>query len=208
MLPPELLQIIIAEHLESHADIQALSRTCHALHSLTSSPALAASWLWRQHGDQALFRARSLVSLPVLRQLVEVHHADINALRAAGEDDLAFSLLHAASKLDWTELLELLLSAPRINININLALGEDGMNLMPLHMACMSGSVRVARRLLTLPQIQINAAAAQGMSSLYVACDRREVAVVEALLRHPDIDVNLMALENARSPLSAAAYNL
>ena len=206
MLPPELLQIIIAEHLESHADIQALSRTCHALHSLTSSPALSASWLWRQHGDQALFRARSLVSLPVLRQLVEVHHADINALRAAGEDDLAFSLLHAASKLDWTELLELLLSAPRININ--LALGEDGMNLMPLLMACMSGSVRVARRLLALPHIQVNAAAAQGMSSLYVACDRREVAVVEALLRHPDIDVNLMALENARSPLSAAAYNL
>ena len=47
-LPPELLQIIIAEHLEDRADIQAVSRTCHALHSLTSSsPALEAAWLWR-----------------------------------------------------------------------------------------------------------------------------------------------------------------
>ena len=48
--PIELLQIIIAviaELLEDRADIQALSRTCHALHSLTSSPALEAAWLWR-----------------------------------------------------------------------------------------------------------------------------------------------------------------
>ena len=183
-------------------DILALSRTCHALHSLTSSPALEAAWLWRWHGDQALFHQRSLRSMPVLRQLVEVHHADINAL-GADVYGLGFSLLHIACQLDRTELVEFLISAPRINmININLKCGGEG--VMPLHVACMVWSTRAVRQLLALPQIQVNAATTQGFSSLLYACSGQKVEVVEELLRHPDIDVNLTAA-NVRPPLAMAA---
>ena len=188
-------------------DILALSRTCHALHSLTSSPALEAAWLWRWHGNQALFLRRSLRSMPVLRQLVEVHHADINALRA-DVYGLGFSLLHIACRLDRTELVEFLISAPRINVN--QACGNEGLKLkmMPLHMACMAGSARAVRQLLALPQIQINAATSQGSSSLLLACRERKVEVVEELLRHPDIDVNFSPrpVVNAMPPLALAAY--
>ena len=202
MLPPEMLQIIIVEHLEDRADVQAVSRTCHALHSLTSSPVLEAAWLWRWHGDQALFQtsARSL-SLAVLRQLVEVHHVNINAQRAA--DNLAFSLLHLACQADRTKVVEFLISAPRIIVN--QACGDDGMEMTPLHMACMAGSIRAVRQLLALPQIQINAVTPDGLSSLHMACIKKKIEIVAELLRHPDINVNLLTVESSRSPLSAAA---
>ena len=203
LLPPELLQIIIAEHLEDRTDILALSRTCHALHSLTSSLALEAAWLWRWYGDQALFLRRSVLAMPVLRQLVEVHHADINAL-SADEDGPVFSLLHIACQLDRTELVEFLISTPIINVN--LACGDGGRKMMPLHVACMSGSVRAVRQLLTLPQIQVNAATSRGSSSLFLACIEQKVEVVEELLRHPDIDVNLMSADQPLPPLALAAF--
>ena len=201
LLPPELLQIIIAEHVEDRADIQALSRTCHALQSLTSSPALGAAWLWRWHGNQALFRQSSLSSLPVLRQLIEVHHADINAERAG--DNLAFSLLHIACRYDRTELMDFLFSAPSINVNKTCA--DEGMKMTPLHMACIAGSVRAVRQLLALPQVLVSTTTPQGFSCLHLACIKQRVEVVEELLRHPDVDVNLMSVGNARSPLAVAA---
>ena len=197
LLPSELLHLIIAEHLEDCADIQALSRTCHALHrlhSLTSSTALEAAWLWRWHGDQAFFHRRSLASMPVLRQLVEVHHADVNA---QGPDE-SLSLLHLACEADRSELVGFLISVLRINVN--LACWEE--LLTPLHVACLAGSFHAVRQLLALPQIQVNAAASHGLSSLHLACSDE---VVEELLRHPDIDVNLMTVVNARSPLDMAA---
>ena len=194
-----MLQIIIAEHLEDRVDVQALSRTCHALHSLTSSPALEAAWLWRWHDDQALFHRCSLSSMPVLRQLVEVHHADVNAQRADG--NVANSLLHIACRTGRPELAEFLISSP--TINVNLACGVDRM--MPLHVACMAGSIHVVRQLLALPQIQVNAATPQGYSSLHIACFEQNVELVEDLLRHPDIDVNLMmVLDDALLPPAAA----
>ena len=202
-LPPELLQIIIAEHLKDRTDILALSRTCHALHCLTSSPALEAAWLWRWHGDQALFHRRSYLSMPVLRQLVEVHHADINALEA-GEGGLSFSLLHLACDLDRTELVEFLISAPIININLACG-GDQGMKAMPLHTACIAGSVRAVQQLLALPQIQVNAATLEGASCLHLACIERNSEVVEELLKHPDVDVNLMTVLHAHPALSLAA---
>ena len=192
------------DHLEARVDIQALSRTCHALHCLTRCPALEAAWLWRWHGNQALFRlpVRAL-SVPVLRQLVEVHHADINAQLEATGYGPAVSLLHLACQLDRTEVVEFLISAP--GINVNLAFEEEGLKVTPLHAACMAAgpSIRALRQLLAVPQIQVNASLSQGLSSLYMACITNRVAVVEELLRHPDVDVNLMA--DVRSPLAAAA---
>ena len=204
-LPPELLLIIIAEHLEDRTDIQTLSRTCHALHCLTSSPALEAAWLWRWHGEQALFQQRSLPSMPVLRRLVEVHHADVNALKADG-DGLGFSLLHLACQLDRTEIVGFLISAPIINVN--LACGDA--EKMPLHVACFAGSVCAVRQLLDLPQIQVNAATTQGISGLHLACCMQKVEVVKELLRHTDVNVNLTSTETTWSPLSPmtiAAFN-
>ena len=141
----------------------------------------------------------------MLRQLVEVHHADIGALRADG-DGLGFSLLHMACRLDRTELVQLLVSAP--TINVNLACGDEGLRMMPLHVACVAGPVSAVRQLLALPQIQVNATTSQGSSSLFLACTWQKAEVVEELLRHPDIDVNFSPapVENSLPPLALAAY--
>ena len=207
MLPPELLQIIIAEHLEDRVDIQAVSRTCHALHSLTSSPALEAAWLWRWHGDQALFQRPAIsLSLAVLRQLVEVHHADVNAVSAlavAAAASWGRVLLHIACQADRADLVGYLASASGIEINKTFWLER----MTPLHVACYYGSVGAARQLLALPQIQVNAVTSQGASSLYRACTDQKMVVVEELLRHPDIDINLAVRAGNLliSPLSSAA---
>ena len=203
ILPHELLQIIIVEHLEDRVDIQALSRTCHALHSLTSSPALEAAWLWRRHGDQALFRIPMLsLSLAVLRQLVEVHHVNINTAQFSADNAVGpgMSLLHHACGFNRTDILAYLTSVP--GVNVNQTFSPD--NVVPLHFACMAGYVGAVRQLLALPQIQVNAATSQGSSSLYLACAEQKAEVVEELLRHPDVDVNLMV--NARFPLDAAVH--
>ena len=139
--------------------------------------------------------------MPVLRQLVEVHHADINTLMT-DEEYWGFPLLHVACKLDRTELVEFLISSPIININ--LACGDSC--LTPLHVASMAGSVRAVRQLLALPQIQVNATISQGHSSLLLACLAQKVEVVEDLLRHPDVDVNSIAAEDAWFPLAVAAF--
>ena len=199
VLPPELLQLIIAEHSEDRADIQAVSRTCHALHYLTISPALEAAWLWRRHGDQALFHIpTNSLSLAVLRQLVEVHHADVSAQRVGD----GIPLLHRACHLDRPELVEFLISDPRINVN--LTWGDEDMTFTSLHVGCAAGSVRAVQQLLALPQIQVNAVTSQGYSSLNCACIGQKREVVEMLLKHPDIDVNL-AEGSAQTPLVEAA---
>ena len=142
--------------------------------------------------------------MPVLRQLVEVHHADINAQLEATGYGPAVSLLHLACQLDRTEVVEFLISAP--GINVNLAFEQEGLKVTPLHAACMAAgpSIRALRQLLAVPQIQVNASLSQGLSSLFMACITNRVAVVEELLRHPDVDVNLRA-DDDRSPLAAAA---
>ena len=182
-----------------------MSRTCHALHSLTSSPVLEAAWLWRWHGDQALFQTPVMsLSLAVLRQLVEVHHADVNAASDTGAaDNRGVALLHLACRADRTDLVGYLASAP--GINANQTFGPNKMT--PLHVACSHGSVRAARQLLALPQIQVNAANWYGSSSLHIACNAHKVDIVEELLRHPNIDVNLaFRTDSLRvTPLSIAA---
>ena len=174
--------------------MKAVSHTCHALHSLTSSPALEAAWLWRWHGDQALFQAPVMsLSLAVLRQLVEVHHADMNAVPAAGaaDDFRGRALLHFACKADRRDLVGYLASAPGIDVNQTFGLEKT----TPLHAACNCGSVQAASQLLALPQIQVNAVTSDGASSLYLACTEQKVEIVEELLRHPDIDVNLAFMQ-------------
>jgi len=56
-LPAEMLQIIIAEHLPSPADLSALSRICRAMHGLIASLPLQAAWMWSTHGAEATFMA-------------------------------------------------------------------------------------------------------------------------------------------------------
>ena len=141
--------------------------------------------------------------MPVLRQLVEVHHADVNTQRARDH----FPLLHLACHSDCTELVEFLISAPRINVN--MACGNKRAQLTPLHVACMAGSVRAVRQLLALPQIQVNAVAIEEVSSLYLACSEQKMQAVVEMLRHPAVDVNLMRVINGvltTSPLTAAAH--
>ena len=95
------------------------------------------------------------LSLAVLRQLVEVHHADVNAASDTGAaDNRGVALLHLACRADRTDLVGYLASAP--GINANQTFGPNKMT--PLHVACSHGSVRAARQLLALPQIQVNAA--------------------------------------------------
>ena len=189
--------------MEDGADIQALSCTCHALHSLNSSPALEAAWLWRWHGEQVFFRLPVMsLSLAVLRQLIEVHHADVNAV-ATADGFQGLALLHLACKADRADLVGYLASVP--GVDVNPTFGQYKMT--PLHMACCNNSVRTARQLLALPQIQVNAVTPFGTCALRVACIARYRELVEELLRHPDIDINMADTTDGLciTPLSSAA---
>ena len=139
------------------------------------------------------------LSLAVLRQLVEVHHADVSA---QGVDD-GFPLLHLACNFDRAELVEFLVSDPRTNVN--LAWGDGEMTFTPLQVGCAAGSVRAVKQLLALPLIRVNAVNSQGCSCLHVACIKQRGEVVEELLRHPDIDVNFSEEGSTQTPLAEAA---
>ena len=138
--------------------------------------------------------------MPVLRQLVEVHHAEINAVRENSPE--AVSLMHLACRLDRADLVEFLIAAPRINVNLAL-----GLKMTPLHFCLAGPSIRALRLLLAVPQIQVNATTFEGVSCLLLACLTDKAAVVEQLLRHPDVDVNVLTDASAHRcpPLAAAA---
>ena len=143
--------------------------------------------MWRWHGDQAIFHRRSRLSWPVMRQLIEAHHADIAAMDRRG----GFSLLHTACLDDNAELIQFLITRD-VDVDVNQICGVD--RLTPLYVACVAGSVGAVRRLLALPRTQVNATGStgsRGSSNLVIACISRNVEVVEALLGHPGVDVNM-----------------
>ena len=83
-LPPLAQELLVSHHLDP-VDIRALSKTCRAMRSLMLSPALQAAWLWKHKGDLAIWEALlhcadAALRLSVVRQLVEVHHADVLSL--------------------------------------------------------------------------------------------------------------------------------
>jgi len=185
-----MLQIIITEHLPSPADVKALSRTCRALHGLIASPAMVAAWLWRMHGAKAPFKALGKRDLPVLRQLIDVHHADVNGPDAEGDDStlLWYACRHGI-KADFASYL---LTVPGIDVN------KTSENLCtPLHQACASGQVDCVRQLLSHPGVQVNALDGRGETPLdSVLCSRRYLSgqqlldIVCALFKHPSFDMN------------------
>ena len=97
-----MLQIIIAEHLPSPADVKALSCTCRGLHGLVASQALVAAWLWSTHGAKAPFMALRKGDLPVLRRLIEVHHVDVNGSEAGKVGSTLLSCACLRSMADFT----------------------------------------------------------------------------------------------------------
>jgi len=185
-----MLQIIIAEHLPSPVDVKALSRTCRALHGLIASPAMVAAWLWRMHGAKAPFKALGKRDLPVLRQLIEVHHADVNGPDAEGDDStlLWYACRHGI-KADFASYL---LTVPGIDVN------KTSENLStPLHQACASGQVDCVLQLLSHPGVQVNALDGRGETPLDSAlCSRPYLSgqqlldIVCALFKHPSFDMN------------------
>ena len=80
-LPPLAHELLVSHHKDP-VDIWALAKTCRAMRSLMLSPTLQAAWLWQHKGDLAIWEALlhcadAALRLSVLRQLVEVHHADV-----------------------------------------------------------------------------------------------------------------------------------
>ena len=194
---PDLMRAILAEHLEGHVDMQAVSRTCRGMHAITSSVELEAAWLWRWRGDHALFHRRSRSSLAVMRLLVQVHHVDAASARSPD----GASILHLTCMDDYTEAVEYLFTQP--NIDVNLAIMDSH---TPLHFACLSGGIRATHQLLAQPHIDVNAVNSRGNTGLFVACAERHADAVGALLAHPNVDVNIVNGDGA-SPLVSAICN-
>ncbi len=179
-----MLQIIIAEHLPSPADVKALSHTCRDLHGLIASPAFVAAWLWSTHGVKAPFLAVEEGDLPVLRRLVEVHHADVNGSDAEGG---GLTLLCYACRHGQADFVSYFLSVPGIDANKALQAHQQSEDMLaPLHAACMSGRVDCVRQLLSHPGVHVNVDDGHGNTplGLAVACgDRPLLDVIREL--HP-----------------------
>ena len=210
-LRTELLELIAA-HLPAPADVRALSRTCRHLRALTSTVLLEAAWRWRQRGNQGLWTGR----LPLLRRLIEVHHADINTpLQPRGGAAPAppeVPLLYYACRADRVDIVAYLIAHP--SVDINQAWGPS--KLVALHAACAAGAARTARLLLAQPDLQVNAVDASGFSALHRITDfqtlppafqAKQQQILRQLLQHPGIDVNLRETGTgcALSPLTLLA---
>ena len=130
-LPPLAQEQLVSHHLPDPLDINALARTCQAMRSMMRSPTLQAAWLWKRKGDGAIWEATHRCTdatqrLSVLRQLVEVHHADINIEMGL--------VLHWACCNGHVDMVSYISMQP--DIRINFATYEK--QVSPLHVACCS----------------------------------------------------------------------
>ncbi len=181
-LPREILVLIVYQ-LRQKSDVKHLSITSRFFFRLIRSPDLVAAWLWRQHRNAALFMSFEKNDLAVFKQLVEVHHADVNALGDSGN-----GLLNRASDRGKLEFVTCLLSVPGIQVNLR---ESNNFGRTALHMACSQGHQAVVHELLQHPAVDVSIVDSQGLSALYWACrkNKPEVVFLE-LLGHTCIDVN------------------
>jgi len=196
-LPPLTLELLVSHHLDS-LDIRALAATCRAMRSLMCSHALQAAWLWKRKGDLAIWEALrcctdAVQRLSVVRQLVEVHHADV------GVEMDGKTVLHRACGDGHVDVVNYLSTQPNIRINVATS---DNLGV-PLHFACFNGHVDVVRQLLGHTDIQVNLADQDGLMPLHLSCQEGHVDVVRELLGHTDIQVNL-ASQGGWMPLHVA----
>ena len=226
LLPDHLLSLIIRQ-VKSSAHVGALSRTCSTLHFQLRSPAMVADWLWRWKGRHGLFWAASKAP-PVLKQLIEVHHAKVNVrnshgaslletaadqrfdavfsalshLLAAPDIDVSGALRHVHSERHALLVRELLLH-PDINVNrVNVERGT------PLQSACSRGAAAVVHELLQHPAIDVDAVDAKGRTALELAARGGHLECVKLLLRRqPYLDV-YSALSTARGSQQGAVAAL
>ncbi len=179
-LPRELLVLVIAHHMPQKSDVKRLSLTSRFFFSIVRSPDVVAAWLWQRHGSEAMRMAMLTDDMAVLRQLVEVQRADVNALLDGG-----YGLLHAASLHMRLDYVTYLLSVPGIQVNL-----RDNEGWTPLHVACELGRQAVVHELLQQTAVDINSRNYRGESALDLACCMNKPDIVAELLAHPGIDVN------------------
>ncbi len=182
-LPRELLVLTIAHHMHEGSDVMRLSLASRSFFGLVHSPELVAAWLWKRHGNEATFMAMQKNDLAVLRQLVEVQRAVVNALRDDGDDD--DGLLHGASREGKLDYVSYLLSVPGIQANLRASSGWTA-----LHCACSKGHQAVVHELLQHPAVNVNTKSNNGLTALGLASFRNHPDIVLELLCHSTIDVN------------------
>ena len=134
-------------------------------------------------GDGAIWEATHRCTdatqrLSVLRQLVEVHHADINIEMGL--------VLHWACYNGHADMVGYI--SMQWDIRIIYATSEK--QLSPLHVACQKGSVDVVRQLLSQSDIQVSLADQDGWTPIRYACQMGCVDVVRQLLSCAGIQVN------------------
>lgn len=116
-LPFEILESIISL-VPNPSDVNSMAISCHHLHSLiTGNKILQASWLWTQHGNQALFMAREIEDLTLIRTLINVHGADVNT-RTDIARPLGSTLLHQSCIHHQLDIINFILSLPTVDVNI------------------------------------------------------------------------------------------
>ena len=165
-LPPEL-QLLVALALPDKEDVLHLSCTSRGTHALLNGPAPLTAWLWRRHGNDAIFEVVTARSPAVLRQLIEVHHADVGYARKQ-TDGVSRTLLQHACYVDWADTVRELLRDPAFPVNETTRLGSTG-----LHIAAFYNRTDAVRALLRHPAVLVNATRFDGQTSLHCAASRR-----------------------------------
>ncbi len=176
--------LAIAHYMHEGSDVNNLSLTSRFFSSLVRSPDLVAAWLWERHGNEAMLMAMRNEDMAVLRQLVEVQHADVNALLDDG-DGLLIGTASWASSNGNLEYVKYLLSIPEIQVNL-----RDSDGWTALHHAYCLGQWAIVRELLQHPAVDVSIRSNAGFSVLFYACTFHKSEVVVELLGHHGMDVN------------------
>ncbi len=191
-LPRELLVLAIA-HLPERSDVKRLSFTSRFFFSLVRSPELVAAWLWQRKGNGAMRIAMQNDDIAVLRQLIEVQRADVNAFV------VGCGLLHEASAEGKLEYVTYLLSAPGIQVNLS------SLGMTALHIACLKVHRELVHELLQHPAVDVSIkSTVNDFGALHIACAQGHPEIVAELLGHPGIDVNQTCGPNSWTSLHVA----
>ena len=120
-------------------------------------------------------------NLQIVRELIEKHKLDVNAVDKQGDRPI-----HYATQNDSNEIFQELV-AKGVDVDVN-ARNKEGVT--PLMVAIMNGDLDRVKLLLKQPDIDVNLYDKNGNTAVIYACSMGNKKIAAELLKRPELDLN------------------